>query len=400
MALAVGLVGCVPRAVGRLPAPQAVHAPVEGRAGEVLIRGTADLDISVRARSLAWLIRLDPAPGGGTWTPRALHDPAPFVQQLAVEALASRIQEEEARRALADLVRRDRVDPYVRGQAALRLAWAGDSRAAADTAAAWRAQRDAWDVAPLALAAAVLGDPEAVVALSRALEEGAFPLETGFFLDIGGSGLVGLVPALETAGGLVEEELQLPLAVTRAALGDRGGVRAVRKVLRGQDAAFQLDALDYLSDVRGPMGARLVRSTRPHRDPTVRAFRRLARVAQGSRRVSAAERAWRSEDREVRARALEAVAQALRWTELSGPEARVARRMANEGLSDEEYVVQLQALRCLAVAGRREDLQAAAQGGAAGEGRGGEPALLLLLEDESPLVRIEAAAAILSLSAR
>lgn len=372
------------RVVGTGPGPVPAHGRLEGQAAEVLRAAAGDLDPSVRARALELLIRLEPEPGGGAWAPRALYDPVPFIRKTAVEGLYLRSIEPRSRDLLLATVERSDVDPYTRGMAGLRLSWAGDPRGQQALGTAWRALSDPWDAAPLALAAAVGGDGAASEALARALKEGAFPLEPSFFLDVGRSGLVALVPALEVAQGLVEEELQIPLAVALARLGARSGESWLRNALDAEEPELRMEVLDYLGEQEGRKFRVLVRHTRSRDDASVKAYRNLTLLAQGEGTATAAARAFRSEDREVRALALDALSARARFQSPSEGFQRSARSLLREGLAQEEDSVRRAAARGLATFGTREDL----------------PALQSLLTEEDQFIRVEAAGAMVAIAGR
>jgi hypothetical protein len=330
---------------------------------QVLDEGAASLEPSTRGRALGHLVATDPAPGAAGWAQRGLHDPEPWVQRQVVEALAARLSEPETVVVLVGYVRREGLDPYVRGAAAIRLVEHGNTDIAEVVGAAWRAERSGWRRAPLALAAARLGEEEALSPLSRSLSRGEVALEVEFVLELGRSGLVDLVPALREGTEWVEPELLLAYAAARLALGDLTAETELRRALSSSETEERLEALDYVSGLRGPTAEGLLRRARLGPD-VVRWYASLALLARGEGDPYLFERAMASDDREVRALSVR-FAGAAEFDDEGGrarKRQRSARAAVRLGLADPDPVVRraaMEAIRHLGLAGEEPWLEAA-----------------------------------------
>jgi hypothetical protein len=325
------------------------HGPVSPPALVVLRLGAQDLDVEIRLKALGCLIRSAPEPGAGTWTPRALWDPSPFVQRAALDALAGRMVEPETRLAVAGIAARSDADPYVRGFAGGILADSGER--VASISEAWRQAGAPWQAAPLALAAARMGDPEAPAAVARALAEGEFPLEVTFFLAIGHSGLEDLVPSLEEAAATVEEDLVLPVAAALVGLGASTGEVLFRQALGGPEER-RMEALDFLADLDLDVARDLVRGATEGDGPAAR-YARLVLVGWGEMPLEEAMAAATDPDREIRALAVRAIGRAL-GARPARAEGRAQPALA-DALGDPEPIVRLEAIRALGRVSRPGD---------------------------------------------
>ena len=355
-----------------------VVAPMSAPALAVLETASADLEVTLRRRALELLVRLVPDEGGGQYALRGLYDPNPYVKQAVADALLLRTQDPVSHQRLVEFVMRDDVDDYSRGSIALDLALDGYQDHAPVIAQAWRVAGDGWAAAPLALAAAVMGDTSAVDALGAMLREGEFPLEIAFFLDLGRSGLVDLVPSMEAALASVEEELRLPLAASLVDLQSDCGARVFQDALRSDDVMLALDAIDYLGQMEGPVAWRLMRLARRNRHPVVKRYADLVLLGRGFGNARVAVRSFQSDDRELRAMALDSLAAGC----ASGACQALARRTMKQALADEELQVLLAAVGGMAAVGRAQD----------------QALLLPLLDHDDWLVRVEAAGALLVLA--
>ncbi len=375
------LLGCGPKSSSLRPASVVRQATDAARAEELLVEGAEDLDVSVRRRALALLVQVSPEPASSSWGERGLWDPSPVVQGAVIEALAEQLPRPESLLALQRYVARPHVDPYRRCAAASRLARSGDTAAAPVVIAAYRDEAELWRAAPCALAAAELGDAEALATLEEALQLGELPLELVFIADLGRSGLA-LGPMIRDNLDGLEEELQLPLAGALLGLDEAGGAAMFRQALSSEDDEVYLEAVDLLTaQVPGsPAGQSAVRLLR-------RSSRRvatdLALIELGAADPGEAIETLLSLDREERAQAARALGG---W--LASPAADGNRRMRNlshqallAALQDEEELVQLAAIRSLTSTGRPEDAEA----------------LTPLLEEGSLQIRVEAAGAVLML---
>lgn len=308
----------------------------------MLAAAAGDLDPTPRARALRLLVEHTDEPAGGAWSHRALLDPSPWVQRAGVEGLVARLPEAESRARLESYVAREGADPYVRGLAARSLG--PGSQAARDAmSSGWRAARRAWVRAPLALAAAVLGDAEAVEPLARALASGELGLEPDFLPAVGASGLTALIPALVEATEAVEDELVLPLAGARLALGDADAEPLFRRALADADVERGLEAIDVLARLEADRAEALLRRARQGGAEPVRRYAELALAARegdGGPLI----RASVDPDPELRALAARFAAEAARRHPDDRRVRRDARRVVELGLADELPNVRLAAL--------------------------------------------------------
>jgi HEAT repeat protein len=391
--LALFLAGCVHRGPTTAPVDRAAvsQAPLPPVAQEVLDAGASSLDVSLRLRAMQLLCLHAPAAQLEAYAQRGLYDPSDYVRRAVVDALALRLPEPEAQTLLLAVLGRADVDAYTRGRAGFLLSQAGVIEARAPMSAAWRAARNAWERAPLALAAVMAGDEEAVAALAEALVDGSIPLETEFFVAIGQTGRVELVPALVEARELLEEELQLPVGVALLALGEAEGEAVFRSTFAGGDVLFQLEAIEYLAMLDGPRAQALIRRARGG-DPLVRTYAELVLVGRGELPLSRAVEAVAVQDREQQCLALDAMADHLRTVpagELSRRQAKAARDAALEALLSPEPAVRTCAARAL--------------GGLGGPGdRADIVAMIAELSDGAPAEeqRLELAAALVAIQGR
>ncbi len=344
---------------------------------DVLVEAAGDLDPSARGRALALLIRHSDEPAGGSWAPRALYDPNPWVAQLAIEAVHARAPESAALELLEATAARADLDAYTRGAAAVRAAWEGSDLVLEPMRSAWRGA-EPWDRPPLALAGAVLGDEEAVQVLADALAAGDLPLELRFFDDLGASGLTAVTPALATCAGRVEPELHMAIAAALLELGASQGESLMREALSSSDLEERLEALDFLVHVDLPAADALL--VRAARGATLDArYAELALVARGLAPTEVAIESSQSLDRELRRLAVWALGQAP--PARNERAARPAREALAAALDDAEYAVVLEAVQAIAARGRSNDRALV------------EP----LLAGEVVVLRVEAAAALLAL---
>ena len=353
------------------------------RAQATLERGAKDLDVAIRCRALALLIVTSPEPGGGPWGPRALWDPSPWVEKRGVEALSVRIAEPETKALLRDLAKRSTADPYARGSAGMRLALAGDKTVLPELVSAYQQEEQPWRAAPLALAAATMGDAEAIPVLDKALRAGELPLEIGFVADVGRSRLTVLVPALVEATTRVEEPLVLPLAAALVELGSAAGESLFHQAVSSADQEERLEALDFLVELRAPAVSPLLRRASHGGSDLVRHYASFALLVQGEGSVAAvATAAVEDPDREVRSLAVRCLGKALAdGASMHARDHRVAHRALQKALEDPEDVVLTEALQALAHTGDPEDL-----------------ALIgALLDAEALALQVEAAGAVLSI---
>ncbi len=372
--------GCHSPAVGPELEPLAAAEAGPSDPLPVLEAAAASLDVSARGRALGLLIRYEAAPGGGPWGPRALYDPHSYVQGVAVDVLASRIEEPESAHLLSALATREGVDPYVRGAAAFELALAGYELPPLDTEGL-----SYWQRAPLSLALAEAGDAEALADLERSLEIGEFPLELGFFEDLGRSGLVALIPSLTQTAGRVEPELVLPIGLALMELGSARGESLFREALSAPEAELRMEALDYLALSSSPASEALLSRARIQGPDAVRQYAQLIQLTRGRGRLDAVWSALDSPDRESRRLAVWALG--IYLSERGDPQSwrrveRQAHAALRAALEDPELAVVMEGLQALALTAWEDD-------------RGAVAGLL----DQDPLVlRVEAAGALLAIA--
>lgn len=390
VALAVGVAACRPPVDEGLDAalpdaatPVEVQDPVR-----VLEDAAANLDPTPRGRALDLLILAATEPAGGAYGPRALYDPDPWVQRKAVEALAMRLNEPETQALLRKYVGRSDIDPYVRQSAAMHLARHGG--AATDglrdvMSAAWRAESQAWRQAPLALAAASLGDRDAIAPLAAAISRADIGLEVEFVLDLGRSGLEELVPPLREGAAWVEDEMALPYACAQILLGDPSGESVLRKALASDDEEIRLEAIDYLARMDGAVARSLLERAAADPSDLVRAYAEGALAARGERSLDKLERLMESPDREMRLIAVRFASEAAQPVGGGGRRAgRVAKRIVRTGLVDGDVEVRMNAFGAIG----QLDLE------------GEDASLTAGLADEYLAVRVEAAGAKLLVARR
>ncbi|MCB9794118.1 MAG: HEAT repeat domain-containing protein [Alphaproteobacteria bacterium] len=381
--LLLALLGGCRKPVTPEPLGETPEARGELDAREVLMRGAASLDVGVRTRALDLLIRFDPEPAGGAWGPRALFDPSPSVQRVAAQALGARLPEPTSVALLEGLVQRAEVDPYVRGAAAFILGQAGHVDALPALQEQLAAERAHWRQAPLALGAAVMGDAEAAAALPALIAKGDFPLEIGFFLDCGRSGLAPLAPALIEASERVEEELVLPIAAALVMLGDRRGEALFREALSAERPEQRMEAVDYLVLLEGETAIELLEKARSTGPEPVKVYARMSLLARGQEDPELALAALASPDREQRQHAVWALSHYLSAAEdLPKRERKRLQDALRAGLGDPEAVVVIETIQGLARAGEPQDRALIA--GLVGD----DPALALEVEVAAALLEM------------
>ena len=384
LALVLALVGCAPKKPDAVESflPEAVAQVEAVPPRQILEEGAEQLDPTPRAAALGWLIALSEEPGSEPWGPRTLYDPSAWVQRAGVDALASHLEQPAARSALEDYVALGQADPYARATAGIQLASVGSEPAAKALSEAWRAEREPWLVAPLALAAAAHGDEEALAACSDALASGEIGLELSFLEEVGRSAHPELQEGLKEGSQWIEEELALPYAAARVQLGDPSGEQEFRKALQDADATVRLGAIDLLLRLDHPTATALLQKARNDNTTLVRWYARLALAAR-SGDFDLFEKAFAEPDVEVRQLAVRLAARAS-----SDPAAganrkqlKAAERVVLAGLADPDSAVRLEAVRGAA----RLDL------------RGSSEVVAGLTRDPWILLRIEAAGAALAL---
>lgn len=354
------------------PAHAEPAAAVDPRLRLVLEAGAADLEVDVRRRALAALVRLDPEPGGGSWGLRGRYDPDPFVVRAVADALGERGAEPSARELLRELAAAPGVEPLTRGHAALVLVGL-DPASGPEVDRLARAE-SGWRAAALHLAAAAGGVPGAPERLAGVLAEGELPLDLGFLRDLVRHAPASAAAGLEAGIPRLEPELQPAARVALYALtGEHLG--PLRAGLQGGDQELALELLERADELEDPLALPLLRlaqrGTREVRKAAV-----LRRIARGDGAPAPAFAALDGEDLELRVLAARALGG---WREREDPQDPRARAALHAAARSEDPGVQLAALTALA---RRPDAEDRA-------------VLQALLDDESLRVRVIAAEALL-----
>ena len=385
------LTGCASRAPVTTGSVEVVRAePNIARAWEALEAGADGLDVPPRRRALSVLITLSPDGQVQRWAARGLWDPSPYVQRSVAAAMADRLPEPETLGALQAFVSREGLDPYTRCGVAAALARAGDASTAPVIQDALEAEFEDWLQAPCALALAQMASLQPLTpaggvsprqALSAIIAAGELPLELSFIDDLGRSGLPGLGKELLAIMDVVEPELQLALAAAALRLGESGGADHLRRALSAEDIELQLEAIDFLLTLPPEAAAGPLRRA----SGSVKTVARLALIELGEDDLELAVQSLLALDREVRAQATRAIGGWLAQHQQAGSRrlSRLGQVALVEALQDPEDMVRLEALRALGQVGRTEDAEAIAP----------------LIQDDALLIRIEAAAALLSLQA-
>ena len=345
----------------------------------VLTSAAQSTDPTPRARALSFLISTN-GPDAQSWARVALEDADPWVQRAGVYALAERLPSTEAKDLLEHFVGTDG-DPYVRGAAGYRLASTESVVAAERLAEAWRSERELWRIAPLALAAAELGDTEAVPALQQAIRRGELALEIDFLKDLAGSGQAELLPALREGADWVESELRLPYAIALVSLGDPSGEQALRKALGSSHVQECLEALDYVSELDHPTANTLLRKARSNPSHHVRTYAALALAARTADGMDIFTEAMGDSDPEIRELAVRFAAQVAQNPNASRKSMRSGSAVVSEALSDPNASVRSEAMKATVTLGLH----------------GQNDALHRNLRDQYEALRIEAAGALLTL---
>lgn len=358
----------VPPARAEAPAPVAP----DPRLRAILEAGAADLEVDVRRRAVAALVRLDPAPGGGAWGRRGRFDPDAFVQRAAADALAERGSEPESRVLLRELATAPAVEPLTRGHAALLLVRL--EPATAVEVDAWARAEPGWGAVGLHLAAAAGGVEGAADRLAAALAQGELPLDLGFLRDLVAAAPASAATGLEAGLPRLEPELRPAAQVVLWALsGQHAG--PIRAGLRGGDEELALELLERVDELDDARALPMLRAARGGL-PAVRRAALLRRVGRGDAPPGAALAALSGTDPELRVLAARALGA---WRERVDPGNARVREALHAAARSEDPGVQLAALGALA---RRPDPE--------------DRALLqALLDDESLRVRVIAAEGLL-----
>lgn len=380
------LLGCGPK-VYTPPSATAVHvgqALATGDKWGILEQANTLVEVSIRQRSTGLMVRYWPEPAGGEWGQRGIFDPSPYVQRRTIEALQSRLHEPESQLILTNFLKNEHADPFTRGKAALALAVNDKTEILGQLQDSLAIPRHLSYQAPLALAAAVLGDASSKDLLLLALRQGDFPLEVDFFIDCGSLVIDGLSQALIDGLPMLEDELHLPVARSLILLGSKNGTDIFQEAFRSDNIELQHEALDFLWDLDHPQVINILKKAKKSRFASAANHARLILDTHGASLPKTALEAIESNDREQRVLGIHC----LREWKRRHPEAiktdKRLQQVAISSLSDLEAVVQREALQLLGNIGKKSSF------------RHLEP----FLSSEDPRLRVEAAGAILQIEAR
>ena len=357
------LAGCGPH---RPPEPTAPGDPTARGGSHTGARAALEelagsLDLNVRAEALAGLVGSSAQPAGGDFGARGLWDPAPWVRRRVVRALVDRLPEPESQVLLEAFVDRDHVDPYSRGEAAIRLVRSGVPGIGDRLLPRISPldQETSFATAPLALAATLGGRPEAEEPLRRALATEDLPIDLVFFDNLGRSGLTDLAPVLVSILDEVEPPLVLPISTALAWLDEPVGEGRLRAALGSAEVEEQLEAVDFILTLPTPLADSMLRHAGGGPDDPVREAARLGLVGLGIEEPGVASQVLQSEEVERRVAAFEALARRPRGAEVHQKEDRLQRKLLEAGLADPEVRIQIAALHLAAARGGRAEVDAA-----------------------------------------
>lgn len=356
----LALAGCPHRAAAVVVEDAGLSDAGGGTADPAAVVRAARAEGSESQRATAWSVPLTASPADELAA--GLADPAPWVQQAVVRALAAL----GAREALARTAADPAVDPYVRADAALAAG------VAPDVLAGWAEAGEGAEL-PLSFAAASLGDADARSALEQRLATGDLPLEPAFFATLSSRPDPGLAAALARAQPRVEEELALTIAAARLRLGDGDAAGVLRDGLSSADEERRLEVLDLLVGVPGPEADALVARARKDSSPFVATYAGLLASSRSGSDAPAFSKALASTEWELRQLAVRLVVSADHGAD------RTVERVVRAGLADPSAVVRAEA----AAAAHTADLRQLA------------PELRGLVGDPSPEVSLAAAATLL-----
>jgi len=335
------LSGCAASgAVGpRGPIELATRVPDVAVARAYLERSADSEDPTLRAEALAHLIALDGAPAGGSWAARTAWDPEDWVRRRGVRAWAARLPEPESLAQLKVIAGRESVSPTTRCVAVAAMGSISAPQLRDALAAEAERGTEPGDVAPLALAAAILGHSGAAERLIEVVRTGELPLEPDFLSALGASGRVEVVPALAEAVEQAEEMLQVPLAVAAFGLDPVEGRALLEKTLRSSDEERRLDALDALVDLGTAPALRLVGRVAQGSGSENQRAARVALIGRVGLSGALAYEAMVDGDRTLRARAVAALARVAAHPSTIQRDRVSAHRVVLGALADPDVMV-------------------------------------------------------------
>lgn len=250
-----------------------------------LEEGAASPEPTVRGIALGWKLRSVPSSELVRWVMQGTYDPDVWVQRQVAGALLSRLDEPTVREMLKDYLTRSASDPYVRAHVAMALGDAGYSEADA-IMGTWRSEED-WRVPPLALAALVRGETDALAALDASLRSAPLRDDDVFFVALGRSNISSLAGAAADASLLAEQLTVVRLSFARGLLGDADGGAEWKSALKSPDAVVQQDAVALLLSLpQAERGSWVALATKA-RDPAVRDAAKLIARPSGERLAKA-----------------------------------------------------------------------------------------------------------------
>ena len=310
----------------------------------LLEQGAASVVLTERSRALEALVHSSAVAGAGEWGPRGVWDPDPWIQLRTVRQLGARLPEAESRQLIQSVAERESVAPTTRC-AAVELLGISEASEGLDSIREYY-QGDSTGAARIACARVghILGDPHALEALAAGLREDDLPtdpLVIRGLSDLPAGRLESeLIQALEWA----EEGFDLDLAGVLAERGIEAGWVRLQEALASEDELRGLDSLDIVTRIVDPRSTSLLRAHRA--DDSLAGLGAAMFLETRSGRHGTLRESARSEDRELRALAVELSADALRHG-ASGRLAREASSVLSGALTDEALVVRLAALRGL-----------------------------------------------------
>lgn len=247
--------------------------------------GASSQDPTIRGLALGWKLRSVPSGELTRWVMQGTYDPDVWVQRQVTTSLLQRLDEPVVREMLGDYLKRGASDPYVRGHVAMALGDAGYAEADG-VMGAWRGQ-DEWKVPPLALAALVRGETDALAALDASLRSAPLRDDDVFFVALGQSNIASLAPAAEAASALAEDLTVVRLSFARGLLGDAEGGAGWKLALRHPDQVVQQDAVSLLLALDPSDRDAWVAMAGKARDPGVREAAKLIGKPSGDRLTKA-----------------------------------------------------------------------------------------------------------------
>jgi hypothetical protein len=276
------------------------------------------------------------------WSLRGLYDPDSWVQRAAGLELLRIEQHQELLSYL-----QGSADPYVRGELAARLIHAASESDQANLRDLWREAEHEWERPPLALAAAALGDQQAIALIGEALERGDLALSHHFIAALGRSQRAELIPYLKRGEDSAEDELKLPFAAARLGLGDSSAQATFHAAFNDPNPEVALEALDHLIPLEADEVNQLLKRAQTTSDAEIKWYALLASVARHQAGPDKLITALNEENWEVRLWATRFSGALLADPSSSRRETANASRVLQRSISDESAVVRVEAAKAL-----------------------------------------------------